>query len=317
MRILVLGAGGVGGYFGGRLLEKGEDVTFLVRPGRKKQLEQDGLVIRSVHGDLQLQPKLVTAADGPAGLAGTVGAKASGYDLILFSTKAYHLPSAVQDLQPFVGERTVILPLLNGVAHISLLQAEFGADKVIGGLCFIETTLNSEGHIVQTSKDHYVRFGEFAGKDTDRIRTIAAALAGTKAAFELSPNIELDIWRKYLFISVIAGVTSLTRAPIGPIRASAGGSRFIRDCFAEMAAVVRAEGAPLDEDIVDKHMRTMEKLADGMKSSMQRDMEKGLSTEAAHLHGYLLELAAKHGLEAPLLRAIYQNLLVYEQTGQL
>ncbi|MEF2967452.1 ketopantoate reductase family protein [Paenibacillus sp. M1] len=306
MRILVLGAGGVGGYFGGRLAEKGADVTFLVREGRKQQLDKDGLIIRSINGDVTLHPRTVTASDpdGP-------------YDLVLFSTKAYHLQGALSDLKPFVGDGTVILPLLNGVAHYPLLREAFGADRVIGGLCFIEATLDREGHVLQTSKDHYVRFGEFGQKETERIRRIESALSGTQAAFIRSGHIERDIWHKYLFIATIAGVTTLMRAPIGPIREAEGGEEFIRSLFREIERIMLADGAPLDPDIVDKHMQTMGNMSYGMKSSMQRDMEKGLSVEADHLHGYLLRIAKDHGIEAPLVRAIYQNLRVYGITGRL
>ncbi|WP_410772159.1 2-dehydropantoate 2-reductase [Fontibacillus sp. BL9] len=304
MRILVLGAGGVGGYFGGRLAEKGADVTFLVRSGRKAQLDKDGLVIRSVNGDVTLRPQTITASD-----------PASPYDLVLFSTKSYHLQSAVQDLKPFVGEQTVILPLLNGVAHLPLLKKEFGADRVIGGLCFIEATLNPEGHVLQTSKDHYVKFGEFEGTDTERIAGIESALSGTKTSFICSAHIERDIWHKYLFISTIAGVTTLMRAPVGPIRESEGGENFIRDVFSETEAVMISHGAPLAQDIVSKHMETMWNLSYDMKSSMQRDMEKGFAVEGEHLHGYLLQMAKEHSLETPLIRAIYQNLQVYGVNG--
>ncbi|MNI03042.1 2-dehydropantoate 2-reductase [compost metagenome] len=305
MRILVLGAGGVGGYFGGRLVEKGEDVTFLVRSKRKQQLEKEGLVIQSVNGDLKFQPKMIIAEDS----------NSSGpYDLILFSTKAYHLDSAILDLQPFVGEQTVILPLLNGVAHFPILKSKFGADKVIGGLCFIETTLNQAGHIVQTSNAHFVKFGEFENKDTERIQRIESTLSGTKASFTRSDFIERDIWHKYMYISTIAGVTTLMRAPVGPIRESKNGRDFIRRLFQEIEGIMIEHGSPLDHNIVAKHMETMENSSYGMKSSMLRDMEKNLSIEGEHLHGYLLELAREYNIEAPLLQAVYQNLLVYEGT---
>ncbi|MNO46187.1 2-dehydropantoate 2-reductase [compost metagenome] len=306
MRVLVLGAGGVGGYFGGRLVEKGEDVTFLVRDQRKQQLEREGLVIRSVNGDFKFHPKLITTADSNS---------AGSYDLILFSTKAYHLNAAVQDLKPFVGDQTVVLPLLNGVAHFPVLKQEFGADKVIGGLCFIETTLNAEGHIVQTSPAHFVKFGEFENKNTDRIQRIESLLSGTKASFIRSDFIERDIWHKYLYISTIAGVTTLMRAPVGPIRESKGGREFIHRLFQEIEAIMLEDGAPLAHDIVVKHMDTMENSTYEMKSSMLRDMEKGLSIEGNHLHGYLLQLARDYNIEAPLLQAVYQNLQVYEIQG--
>ncbi|OAK02156.1 2-dehydropantoate 2-reductase [Bacillus wiedmannii] len=302
MRILVLGAGGVGGFFGGRLVEKGEDVTFLVRSKRKQQLEEKGLVIRSVNGDFSFQPKLITKED-----------RTSPFDVILFSTKAYHLNEAIQDLKPFVGENTVIIPLLNGIAHVSLLQKEFGEEKVIGGLCFIETTLNDQGEIVQTSAANRLLFGEMKFQDSERIQHIAKAFAGTKSSFVLSENITQDMWHKYLFITVMSGVTTLMRAPIGPIRESEGGRDFIQNLFEECVQIMRYIGAPIKEDIVQEHMKTIDKISYDMKSSMQRDMEKGSSIEGKHIQGYLLDVAEQFSMEAPLLGAVYQNLKVYEE----
>ncbi|RAT03226.1 2-dehydropantoate 2-reductase [Bacillus cereus] len=302
MRILVLGAGGVGGFFGGRLVEKGEDVTFLVRSKRKKQLEERGLVIRSVNGDFSFQPKLITKEDQTA-----------PFDVILFSTKAYHLNEAIQDLKPFVGESTVIIPLLNGIAHVSLLQKEFGEEKVIGGLCFIETTLNNQGEIVQTSAANRLMFGEMKSQDSERIKHISKAFAGTKSSFILSENITQDMWHKYLFITVMSGVTTLMRVPIGPIRESEGGRDFIQNLFEECMEIMRCVGAPIKDNIVQEHMKIIDKISYNMKSSMQRDMEKGSSIEAKHLQGYLLDVAEQFSIEAPLLGAVYQNLKVYEE----
>ncbi|MGN4446119.1 2-dehydropantoate 2-reductase [Bacillus cereus group sp. MYBK79-1] len=302
MRILVLGAGGVGGFFGGRLVEKGEDVTFLVRSKRKKQLEERGLVIRSINGDFSFQPKLITKEN-----------RTAPFDVILFSTKAYHLNEAIQDVKPFVGENTVIIPLLNGIAHVSLLQKEFGEEKVIGGLCFIETTLNDQGEIVQTSAANRLVFGEIKSHDSERIQHISKAFAGTKSSFVLSENITQDMWHKYLFITVMSGVTTLMRATIGPIRESEGGRDFIQNLFEECVQIMRFIGAPIKEDIAQEHMKTIDKISYNMKSSMQRDMEKGSSVEGTHLQGYLLDLAEQFSVEAPLLGAVYQNLKVYEK----
>ncbi len=302
MRILVLGAGGVGGFFGGRLVEKGEDVTFLVRSRRKQQLQEKGLVIRSVNGDFSFQPKLITKED-----------RTAPFDVILFSTKAYHLNDAIIDVKPFVGGNTVIIPLLNGIAHLSLLQKEFGDEKVIGGLCFIETTLNNQGEIVQTSAANRLVFGEIKPQDSARIDRISKAFADTKSSFVLSENILQDMWHKYLFITVMSGVTTLMRAPIGPIRESEGGRDFIRNLFEESVQIMRALGAPVKENIAQEHMKTIDKISYDMKSSMQRDMEKGSFIEGKHLQGYLLDLAEQFSIEAPLLGAVYQNLKVYEE----
>ncbi|MBE5105147.1 2-dehydropantoate 2-reductase [Bacillus thuringiensis] len=303
MRILVLGAGGVGGFFGGRLVEKGEDVTFLVRSRRKQQLEGKGLIIRSVNGDFSFQPKLITKED-----------RTVPFDVILFSTKAYHLNDAIEDLKPFVDENTVIIPLLNGIAHLSRLQKEFGEEKVIGGLCFIETTLNDQGEIVQTSAANRLVFGEIKPQDSARIKRISKVFAGTKSSFVLSENIMQDMWHKYLFITVMSGVTTLMRAPIGPIRESEGGREFIRNVFEESMRIMRAFGAPVKDNIVEEHMKTIDKISYDMKSSMQRDMEKGSLVEGKHLQGYLLGLAKQFSIDVPLLGVVYQNLKVYEET---
>ncbi|WP_110111912.1 2-dehydropantoate 2-reductase [Bacillus sp. CGMCC 1.16541] len=301
MRILVLGAGAVGGYFGGRLLEKGEDVTFLVRKKRQKQLAEGGLVIKSIHGDVTFQPNTITAQD-----------RVEPFDVVLFSTKAYHLKESMKDVEPFVGENTLIVPLLNGINHVKVLQEYFGEERVIGGLCFIETTLNEAGEVIQTSPIHELVFGEFSNEKTNRIQKLNDVFQGTKASFRLSTFISRDMWHKYLFITVLSGVTTLMRAPIGPIRETGHGKEMIEQVFNEVVEVMRVIGAPLAEDIVEKHMNTVEKMTYKMKSSMQRDMEKGFSIEGDHLQGYLVQVAKQHHIHTPLLNIIYHNLKVYE-----
>lgn len=302
MRILVVGAGAVGGYFGGRLLEKGEDVTFLVREGRKKQLQEGGLNIESVHGNAVFFPKLLIAGD-----------EAEPFDVILLSTKAYHLNRAIEDIRQYVTSETVILPLLNGILHLEKLADQFDQDKVIGGLCFIETTLDREGRIIQTSTAHELVFGERSGEKTERIAKIAEAFSGTKAGFRLSKNINRDMWHKYMFISTMAGVTTLMRSPIGPIREIESGQAVIKCLQNEIFTVMKTAGAPIADDIAGFQWKQLEGMEYEMKSSMQRDMEKCSLVEADHLHGYLLEMARKEQLPVPLLETIYTNLKIYEQ----
>ncbi|MGN4709637.1 2-dehydropantoate 2-reductase [Bacillus cereus group sp. MYBK222-1] len=302
MRILVLGAGGIGGYFGGRLVEKGEDAVFLVRTKRKQQLEKNGLVIHSVNGDFSFAPKLITKADNT-----------DPFDIVLLSTKAYHLEEAINNLKPFVGDKTVIIPLLNGVAHLSPLKEAFGDNKVIGGLCIIETTLNKTGEVLHSSAFDRLVFGELEHQETDRIQQIADTFSGTKANFVLSNQIMQDMWHKYLLITVMSGLTTLMRAPIGPIRESDGGRDFIRNLFEEVTEIMRACKAPIADNIVEKYMKSVDSLSYDFKTSMQRDMEKGLFIEGEHLQGYLLGLAKQFHIEAPFLKTIYQNLKVYEE----
>ncbi|AND38512.1 MULTISPECIES: ketopantoate reductase family protein [Cytobacillus] len=305
MRILVIGAGAIGGYFGGRLLEKGEDVTFLVREKRKQQLEKYGLLAESVHGDMTFpEPKTIQA-----------GEKADAFDVILLSTKAYHLEGAIEDIRPFTGDSTLILPLLNGIAHMDQLTAAFGAANVLGGLCFIETTLGENGKVIQTSPVHDFVFGERSGEKTERILKLQEAFSGTKANFRLSENIEQEMWHKYLFISTLSGVTSLFRSPIGPIRDQAFGLNTVKIVLKEASAIMRGLDAPLADGIEDAQVQKINEMGYEMKSSLQRDMEKQQAIEADHFFGYLLKKAELLDLDAPVIGAIYANLKVYEKNS--
>lgn len=302
MKILVVGAGAVGGYFGGRLLEKGEDVTFLVREGRKKQLEEMGLVIESIHGNVTLQPKTITT-----------GEVAGPFDVILLSTKAYHLEGAIDSFRPYVGKETLILPLLNGIVHFNKLAEEFDEENIIGGLCFIESTLDRDGHVIQSSQAQRLLFGERSGERSERILKMKDCFSGTKADIRLSDNINQELWHKYLFISTMSGITTLMRAPIGPIRDDENGRGVITQVLKELVSIMKRINAPIADEIETIQMKQIENLGYQMKSSMQRDMEKKLSVEADHLHGYLLEIARNEGIVVPVLEAIYANLKVYER----
>ena len=302
MKILIVGAGAIGGYFGGRLLEKGEDVTFLVRQKRQQQLRENGLVVESIHGDMHFpKPKTILT-----------GENVEAYDVVLVSTKSYHLDSAIESIQPYVGDETMVLPLLNGISHLDMLTEAFGAEKVIGGLCFIETTLAQDGEIVQTSPIHDLIFGERNGEKTERILQLEEAFSGTKASFRLSEKIEQEMWHKYLFITSMSGITSLFRSPIGPIREQEHGWKTIEHLVHEAAAIMEKIGAPLASGAAENTLAKIKEIGHGMKSSLQRDMEKSLLTEGDHLFGYLLENAEQSGLPVPILSAIYANVKIYE-----
>ncbi|KIO68678.1 2-dehydropantoate 2-reductase [Caldibacillus thermoamylovorans] len=303
MKFLVVGAGAVGGYFGGRLLEKGADVTFLVREGRRRNLQEKGLVIHSDYGNATLSPKTIIA-----------GEEVEPYDVILLSTKAYHLDNAIDDVRPYVGENTMVIPLLNGMAHYNKLDEQFGKEKVIGGLCYIEATLDSEGAVIQKGPLHMLVYGERSGQESERIIKLADALKGTKADFQLSSTIIEDLWHKYLFIATMSGITTLMRAPIGPICKHPSGMETIKQLTKEIIDVMNVAGAPISNELETIQMEKIAHLAPEMKSSMQRDMEKGLPVEADHLHGYLLEIAKTADLPVPVLEAVYANLKIYERS---
>lgn len=301
MRFLVVGAGAVGGYFGGRLLEKGEDVTFLVREKRKQQLAENGLKIESMNGNAILKPKIIIA-----------GESAGPFDVVILSTKAYHLEAAISGIREYVDESTIILPLLNGISHLDLLKTSFSEKNVIGGLCFIETTLDKNGTILQTSPFHDVVFGEISGAQTERMTRLLEAFSDSKANFRLSNNIMKEMWHKYLFITTLSGVTTLMRSPIGPIRDTAGGLDFIKGLAKELIVIARLIEAPIAPNYEETIITRINQMGDQMKSSMQRDMEKGLPVEADHLQGYLYNIAIENQIPVPHLHTIYTNLKVYE-----
>lgn len=301
MKILVVGAGGIGGYFGARLMETGQDVTFLVRERRKQQLEETGLNVESVHGDVRVKPKLATAQN-PDGQ----------YDLIVLTVKSYQLENAIEDIRPFVSEGSMILPLLNGIAHIEKLVEAFSEEQVLGGLCFIETTLDSNGTIIQTSPMHQLVYGERSGEETERILKVKEAVSGTKAEFALSENIVQDMWHKYLFITAMSGITASMESAIGPIRELESGKRTIAALLEELVTVMKALNAPIKETIGKEQFEKIMSLEAGMKSSMQRDLEKGQPIEMDHLQGYLLQEAKTRGLAVPVLETIFTKLKLYE-----
>jgi len=302
MNILIVGAGAIGGYFGGRLVEKGENVTFLVRTKRKEMLEKSGLIIESVNGDSKLDPRLITSRDS--------GEK---FDLILISTKSYHLTQAIYDIRPFVKEDTIILPLLNGVGHMDQLIDAFGEDAVIGGLCFIETTLDEHGTILQKSPLHQLIYGERSGLITPRMEKLKAVFEGANASFELSEQINQEMWHKYLFIAALSGITSLMESPIGPIMELETGRNTVASLLEELGATMKKIDAPIRDTITQELYTKISNMPYDMKSSMQRDMEKSLPLESDHLQGLLLQLANANDIPTPILDAIYTKLKIYKK----
>ncbi|MBM7603515.1 2-dehydropantoate 2-reductase [Metabacillus crassostreae] len=303
MKVLVVGAGAVGGYFGGRLAESGVDVTFLVREKRQQQLKENGLKIKSVHGDYSFSPKTIVSTD----------LSHEKYDVVIIGTKSYHLQNAIEDIKHFVAQETVIIPLLNGIKHIDVLKSTFLENQVIGGLCFVESTVDQDGVIIQSSKTHDFVYGEFTGIETDRIQKINEAFSQTKASIRKSDTILKDMWHKYMFISGLSGITTLFRSSIGPIREAKYGLEMIENLFLEIGSIMRGIGAPIDDHIENLQLHKINEMSYDMKSSMQRDMEKKESIEGEHLHGHLLTLAKENNIHTPYLKMTYSNLSTYNK----
>ncbi len=301
MRLLVVGAGATGGYFGGRLAQHGRDVTFLVRPARAEALRRDGLRITSPHGDVTLAPTLVQP-----------GAIAGPYDAVLLTVKGYQLDAALEDIAPAVGERTMVLPVLNGMRHMDLLAQRFGPGSVAGCACKVATTLDGEGRIVQLAPFQSLVYGERDGSVTPRMQALDAMMQGAGFDAQLSPDVTREMWEKWVLLAAMGGITCLGRGTLGEVEAAPGGAAFIAAFLGEVAAVVTAEGHPPDEDFLARTLASLSQKGSRQASSMYRDLVAGRPVEVDQILGDLLARGVRAGLATPLLAAAVTHLGVYQ-----
>ena len=233
MRILVVGAGSTGGYFGGRLAQAGRDITFLVRPARARQLGSSGLQILSPYGDVTLKPQLITADK-----------LAAPFDAVLVTVKAYSLEQAMADFAPALGPDTMILPVQNGMKHVDILTRRFGANAVVGCVCKVATVLDDDGRIVQLAEFQDLVYGEMNGARSQRTDRLHAAMQGAIFNATLSLSIEREMWEKWILLASMGGITCLMRGNVGEIAAVPGGLDFVHRFLDEVVSVVRAVGQP-------------------------------------------------------------------------
>jgi 2-dehydropantoate 2-reductase len=301
MRILVVGAGATGGYFGGRLAEAGRDVTFLVRGGRAEQLRRSGLQIKSPHGDLVLQPRLITA-----------GALNHPFDAVLLAVKAFALKDALDDLAPAVGPATMIVPFLNGIRHIEVLIGRFGERAVLGGVCVVATMLDADGRVVQLGDMQELAYGERDGTMSDRVRALDAQLQNAGFKAQATDTILLRMWEKWVLLATVGGVTCLMRGTVGEVEAAPGGAEFALAFLAECIAVATAAGFAPRGPFVKTAQGMITARGSGFASSMSRDMGVGAPIEADQIIGDLLARARRHGVHTPLLALANAHLAVYQ-----
>jgi 2-dehydropantoate 2-reductase len=306
MRMLVVGAGSTGGYFGGRLAQAGRDVTFLVRPARAAQLRRDGLQIVSPHGDVTLRPQLVTAGDigGP-------------FDTVLLTVKGYALDQALDDLAPAVGPETMIVPVLNGMKHVDALVARFGERAVVGGVCRIATVVD-QGRIVQLTKLQDISYGEMDGSVSPRIEKLDAFMQGAGFDARLSTTIVREMWEKWILLAAMGGINCLMRGNIGEIAAAPGGPDFALAFLDEVVGVVDAVGQPPSKEFLTAARAVLTAKGSSQTSSMYRDLQSGSPLEADHIIGDLLARGRQAGIATPLVAAAYANLAIYQaRNGRL
>jgi 2-dehydropantoate 2-reductase len=301
MRVLVVGAGALGGYFGGRLLAAGRDVTFLVRPRRAAELAERGLVIESRLGNLRLDKPPTVLAENLR----------EPFDLVLLSCKAYDLDDAMDSFAGGVGPKTAILPLLNGMAHLDALKARFGAEAVLGGVALIGATLR-DGTVVHLNEAHGLIFGERAGGTSARIEAIATTLTNAGFDARLSDVIVVEMWEKWVFLASLAAGSCLMRAPVGAIVAAPGGAELMLGLVDEATAVAEATGGEPRSASLERTRTTLTTPKSAFSASMLRDIEGGGRTEADHVIGDLIRRGEGAGLPCPLLGLAYTHLKAYE-----
>ena len=301
MKILILGAGGTGGYFGGRLHEGGADVTFLVREKRAQQIAQLGLQIESPQGNVTLNVKTV--------LGGNVKAE---YDIVILSCKAYDLASSIEAIRPAMNATTCVVPLLNGISHIESLDAAFGKARVMGGSCQIAATLTRDGVVKSMFDAHAILWGAREPSQQALADALGLSFAKTIVDWKVSENIMLDMWEKVAFLSTLAGMTCLMRASIGDILATADGRMLMKRYLDSCVAVAIKSGYPPRAQILERYEQVMNTTGSPLTASMMRDLEGGGPVEADHIVGFMLQKAREFGIDDTMLSVAYTHLKAYE-----
>jgi len=306
MHTVIFGAGAVGGYFGGKLANAGYPVTFLVRERRFEQLKKRNLRVQSYHGDFTITPNLAVKSE-----------EIEQPDLVILALKNYHLEAALPQLEALVRKGAKILPLLNGVQHMEILTNHFGEENVLGGVCYIESTLNNEGDIVHTSPMHDIVFGSLKDGQSLFINQIEDMFKQANVNIQQTDTIVSEMWNKFIFLATLSGITSATRQPIGVALNDSATKSLLIDLIKEIYQTAICLHIPLAEDTVEKITTKAEGLPPAMTSSMHRDLEKGLPIEVESLQGYILEQATKRGIQVPVIRAIYSLLHPYTNGAPL
>jgi 2-dehydropantoate 2-reductase len=301
MRFLVLGAGAVGGYFGGRLAEAGRDVTFLVRGPRAAALAEDGLRVASPLGDFRVPVNVATAdrVGGP-------------YDVVLLTAKHYDLDAAIEVIRPGMGPQSAVLPLLNGLVHLDRLDAAFGPGRVLGGVAYVGASLLPDGSIRHHNRLSGIAFGERGGGIGERARAIEAAFAGTPVNAPANDNILLEMWEKFSMMGAMAGMNCLMRGTVGEIVGTQDGRALMIAALAECRAVAIASGFAPRPQSVERVESMLTEPGSVNSASMRHDLEAGRRTEADAIVGDMIRRAAGLSIATPLLRAAWCHLQVHE-----
>ncbi len=294
MKIAVFGAGGVGGYYGGRLASNGHEVHLIARGAHLAAIRGDGLTVHSVRGDFVVK---APATDDPADVGPC--------DVVLFCVKSYDTADAAARLAPMLHEDTAVVSLQNGVDNEDIIAGAIGWPNVVGGASFIFATIAEPGVIDHTGGPSSLSIGEFDGHRSNRVVALAEACKEAGIPTDIPADIRVVLWAKYAFICAQAGMTACTRLPIGDVRASEPAWRMFRSIVEEAVAVGQAEGVPLPDSLVDSHLTATAALDPRGRSSLYHDLVTGHRMELEALHGHLTRLGAQHGIATPAASAVY------------
>jgi 2-dehydropantoate 2-reductase len=307
MKFAIFGTGGVGGYFGGRLAQAGQDVTFIARGAHLAAIRASGLRVESVNGDFTIHPASVT--DSPQ----SIGA----VDVVILATKAWQLSDAIAQIQPLLGTDTTILPLLNGMEHMDKLLSAFVRERLIGGLCRISVFIAAPGHIKHVGVPPYIAFGELDNSQSERIESlyrIFSSLQGVTA--EVPADITAAMWEKFIFISGTSGIGALTRQPVGEYRTNPESRKMLYDAMSETATVAHVRGVNISPTFVKETMQRIDNLPPQMLASMQKDMMEGHPSELNEQTGAVIRMGKATGVPTPTHEKIYVELLPLEQKAR-
>ncbi|TLS37269.1 ketopantoate reductase family protein [Pseudalkalibacillus caeni] len=306
MNIVVIGAGALGAYFGARLQEAGQSVQFLVRERRAKEIKENGLKVHSVNGDYTFDhPRVVQTVE-----------KIENPDLVILAVKGYHLTDTLPLLYPLVDKGAKVLPVLNGMEHITILQSELGKDAVLGGAAYIISTLDEKGHVVHSSEMDTLLFGPLCKSQEPFCEELQSIVSTANIDGKNIPTIEEEMWRKYMFITAMSGVTTAGDFSIGTIKSCGATKELSKKVLEEMKDLANSYGTSLTEQDIEDGFLKLQSLPDQATSSMHQDMRKGLTLEVEHLQGGAIRLAKEAGIDIPHIETLYALIKPYEK-GQV
>lgn len=301
MKLLILGAGAVGGYFGARLIEAGADVTFLLRNSRLETVRNHGLQVSSKLGDIHVMPAVVDSHS-----------MTTDFDLIILTCKSYSLARAIKDIKPAVGADTLILPFLNGVNHLTVLDQAFGTAKVLGGIAHLAVKLEADGEISHLNDFHRFIYGARHSDQEMTVQSLQSIMSKTVLEEEPSANIEQAMWEKFVFLATLAGATCLFRGSIGEILETYNGKKFILGLLQECMETATASGFTLSEKSITEYVDVLTETGSGYTASMLRDIESATATEADHILGDMVKRGEAIGVANDLAGYAWSHLQVYE-----